>query len=465
MNSAPYASESLISDPLHGYITFTAARTTKEVAEQTLIDHPWVQRLRLIHQLQSAWWVYPSAEHTRFQHVLGAMHLGSRAVVHLYDSLREACGAEQTPSKPYVESLVRVAALLHDVGHGPFGHFCDDHYMDRFSLTHEEIGQHIILTDLADLIRGIRANPHGRLGSQETLQPDHVAYLIKRPSGMEPSTPLWLRLARTLFAGIYTVDNMDFVLRDSYMSGHSPRAFDLDRLLHYSFFSPAGLALHARGLDSLVHFVEARSELFRTLYFHRTVRAIDLMLAEIFGPTLELLLPANPLLDLGPYRELTEWSLRIDVKRWATDSDPKRQQLGKAWQEILRRRIPWKMACERLLRFDQGDPEQTSIFTEPDLVARRIRQQLPAKDRDWKFQIDVARHYHRPVAAATAGLNHFFEPATQKITPLIEQERFASLPVSFALCRIYVLDRAQDAALAEALDRLLAGQGDDKTNM
>src|SRR5262245_62181412 len=117
MLPAAYDQESLISDPLHGYIAFTANRASHETAEQTLIDHPWVQRLRRIHQLQSAWWVYPSAEHTRFQHVLGALHLAGRAVVHLYPSLREACGDLPPPSLAYVERLVRIAALLHDVGH------------------------------------------------------------------------------------------------------------------------------------------------------------------------------------------------------------------------------------------------------------------------------------------------------------------------------------------------------------
>ena len=68
---------------------------------------------------------------------------------------------------------------------------------------------------------------------------------------------------------------MDFVLRDAYMSGYSARAFDLDRLLRYSFFSPAGLTIHSRGVDALVRFMGVRAELFRSVYFHRTVRAID----------------------------------------------------------------------------------------------------------------------------------------------------------------------------------------------
>src|SRR5713226_4267687 len=346
MTTDYYGSESLLSDPLHGYIAFTAARNRKELTEQTLIDHPWVQRLRRIHQLQSAWWVYPSAEHTRFQHVLGAMHLAGLAVGRLYPSLLEACTSEQIPSPAYVASLVRLAALLHDVGHGPFGHFFDEHYLDSFGLTHEDLGQRIILTDLADLIRGIRENPDGRLQADEILQPDHVAFLIKRPTassrtqsepgalatGQTDSPPRWLLLLQSLFSGVYTVDNMDFVLRDSFMSGHGVRAFDLERLLHYSFFTPQGLTLHAKGLDSLIHFIEARGMLFRTLYFHRTVRAIDLSLAEIFRPTMNQLFPGNPAEQLDRYHQLTEWSLLVDVERWVSSAVAEQRRLGEAWQ-------------------------------------------------------------------------------------------------------------------------------------
>ena len=102
--------------------------------------------------MQTAWWVFPTAEHTRFQHVLGVMHLGSRAVAALYDSLREVC--PDVPSRGYVESLVRMAGLLHDVGHGPFGHFFDEHFLSRLRADPRNAGQQRSSRgELGDLLR------------------------------------------------------------------------------------------------------------------------------------------------------------------------------------------------------------------------------------------------------------------------------------------------------------------------
>ncbi|HID75167.1 MAG TPA: HD domain-containing protein, partial [Planctomycetaceae bacterium] len=158
-----FESESLSHDVIHGYIPFTssAGLPPGEVAERQVIDHPWLQRLRQIHQLQTAWWVFPTAEHTRFQHVLGAMHLATRAAGELYATLVESC--QDVPSRGYIECLMRLAALLHDVGHGPFGHFFDRHFLAEYGLTHETLGSEIIRGELAGLIRGVRRSPNNQL--------------------------------------------------------------------------------------------------------------------------------------------------------------------------------------------------------------------------------------------------------------------------------------------------------------
>jgi len=461
--------ESLCHDPIHGYIPFISVvdnvDSDGEISERALLDHPWLQRLRQIHQLQTAWWVYPSAEHTRFQHVVGAMHMASRAIESLYPSLKEVC--PDVPSRGYVECLARLAALLHDVGHGPFGHFFDEHFLKDFGLTHETLGSHIIRHELGDLLRKVRACPNSRMEAGETIDPEQVAWLITRPAREDANErPRWLVMLRSLFCGLYTVDNMDFVLRDAYMSGYSERAYDLDRLLRYSFFSEKGFTIHDRGMNALVRFRQARSELFRAVYFHRTVRAIDMTLKGLFHDSKDLLFPGNPLEHLDAYQRFTEWSLLVDVASWDQSDDPRKRELAPRWQALLARQVDWVAADERT----RVDPAAAEVLRSATLTEHAIRESLPDELRNMKMIVDLPQHIDRPdPKTAAAGQNFLYRSATKQLRALTDHELYKHLPVNQLVCRIYLpkdAPKEHASAVASALDSLLGGtREDDLTNM
>lgn len=434
-----YQGEGLINDPIHHYIIFTTSkrRNTKEITEKDLIDSDWVQRLRYIYQLQSSRWVYPSAEHSRFQHSVGTMHLASKFIRRLYPSLRKA--VSDTPSYPLVEETLRIAALLHDIGHGPFGHFFEEHYLSKYKVTHEEISQKIIMDELGDLISKIKRSPSGEFDKNEYLKPEYCAYLIdkRQRSKLKISAPKWIKMLKPLFSGVYTLDNIDYVLRDSYMCGVAIGPVDINRLLYYTFFTPKGLALHTGGASALTMFLIARLYLYTNVYFHRTTRAIDIQLKEVFVPTIELFRIQNPLLYIKQYFMYTDWYIMEEVKKWLQDSDPNKIKLAKLWDKIFKRKIEWKMVFDETLSFNPY-LSQNIIFGS-DEFEKKIREKLPVNIRDTEICVDYAAQDGRPINPLNMGNKqiYIFNPNTKEISKEPLNKLFEYVPATVIKCRVF----------------------------
>ena len=453
--TSEYSRVNLFSDPIYRYLRITKGGpggVPGASSEQDLIDGAWLQRLRRIHQLQSAWWVFATAEHSRFQHALGAMHLAGEWARHLYPTLKSSCG--DVPSAALVEETMRMAGLLHDSGHGPFGHFFDENYLDEWSLDHEVIGRALVTGPLASLIGGLGAAPTADFEPGEEIDPRWVAYLISSADLEGFRAPGWLTALKPAMVGPFSADNMDYVPRDSYICGVAAGPVDVQRILHYSFISERGLTLHAHAAEALYMFLNARLYLYHQVYFHRTVRRIDLQLREVFRPTLALLLGGNPLERLDSYQSLTEWSLLTDVDRWAREGDGERLELGQAWAAIVARKLKWKLVYQGLS--DARDVPAGAFRVTRQEFASQIRAQLPERLRGIEFEVDVAAQESRAFNPMTETADIlFYEPLEGSYQQSRVLDLFKRLPVQMSLFRIFARDDAHSRELIAAANDVL----------
>lgn len=235
-----------IKDPIHGYIRLAGI-------EKKVLDTTAVQRLRRIKQLSGAEYVYPAATHTRFEHALGTMYLAGVVAQNLPANLDEEYWI-----------CLRVAALLHDVGHAPFSHLFEPMLMRYLGKTHEDMSTRIILeSDLSDLLK------------DEGLDPNVVSRLcvgkLERPN---------CAFLDQIIRSSIDIDKMDFVLRDSYHTGAGYGDVDVFRLIYTMDVMDGNLAVDITALSTLESFILARLESFRTIYFHRTSRGAQIMLLK-----------------------------------------------------------------------------------------------------------------------------------------------------------------------------------------
>jgi HD superfamily phosphohydrolase len=459
MTDAPleYSRVNLSSDPIYRYLRITKGGpggVPGDAAEQDIVDMAWLQRLRRIHQLQSAWWVFATAEHSRFQHSLGAMHLAGEWARHLYPTLSAAC--KETPSLGLVEETMRMAGLLHDVGHGPFGHFFDENYLDTWGIDHEVIGRSLITGSLAPLIGALGASPGADFESGERIDPRWVAYLISSDELDGFQAPEWLAALKPAMVGAYSADNMDYVPRDSYICGVATGPVDVERIIHYSFVSARGLTLHSHAAEALYMFLSARLYLYSQVYFHRTVRRIDLQLREVFRPTLELVLGGNPLQRMDQFQMLTEWSLLSEVDRWEKGgADAERRELGRAWADVVARKLKWKLIYQGSA--DARDIPTGALSVTREQFATQIRDRLPSRLRGIEFEVDVAAQESRAFNPMTETADILiYEPLEDSYRQSRVLELFRRLPVRMALFRIFARDDTHGRDLIKAANQVLA---------
>lgn len=442
----PFRGVSLFSDPIHGYIRFVSSPSVSNNAtERDLIDSRWVQRLRSILQLQSARLVFPSAEHSRFVHSLGAMHIAGRFASHLYPAFEHSYPGLLSPF--LFEELLRVSALLHDVGHGPFCHFFDEHVLfPRFGLSHERIGQMLIRGPLRPLIESIDRSPSGTFQRGERISADWVAYLIGKGSGPNPVPEDLPSLAalKPLFSGLFTVDNLDYVLRDSYMCGVAIGPVDLDRLLYYTHIREGKLALHRSGLGAFEVFVTARAFMYRQIYFHRTTRVFDMTLKDLIAETMEEWGFTNPSENLESYLGLTDHSLLETVRIWRTVPNGQKCDLGRRWSRFLERKKEWRLV------FEQEDV-QTTRFGSPEQIGEKLESLLKAEVKGSPFRVDVAFRDTRPENPWQMGERQIwiYEPLSGELSAEPLAEMLERMPVRQFAVRVFARPDHKDLSMIE----------------
>ncbi len=234
-----------IIDPIHDFIRVFDS-------ELKIIDTPIFQRLRRIRQLSGAHLTYPSAQHSRFEHSLGVMHIASRAGNTLH---------EKGILDLYQIDDLRIAALLHDIGHGPFSHLFEEVLQQKKKITHENIGYNLITkTQIGDLL------------SRSGFDKKFIARLAFGESKFQ--------FMNELLSGSLSADLMDYLPRDGYFTGAEHAKIDHKRITQSLDVYKNKLALEKSALYSFESMMHSRYQMFKAVYFHKTVRAAEVMLLE-----------------------------------------------------------------------------------------------------------------------------------------------------------------------------------------
>jgi HD superfamily phosphohydrolase len=302
-------SEKIYRDSVHNIINIkTDSREGKLLVR--LIDTAEFQRLRRIKQLGLALFAYQAAEHSRFSHSLGALHLATRTLEKLSTKYEIA---------PESRTAVRVAALLHDIGHGAFSHVIET----ILNFHHEQFSIEAVLSDETEVGQMLR--------EFSPALPENVADIIR--GNFRP-----MALAQ-LVSSQLDVDRMDYLLRDSLMTGAKYGIYDVEWIIKSLEIDEENdrLYVSARGIYAVEDYLQARYYMFRQVYFHRTLRSAESVLRSLLRRALELfkdgkfvwlaegtafekILRAEKL-TLREHLELDDSDVMFHIKQWRRSDD------------------------------------------------------------------------------------------------------------------------------------------------
>ena len=234
-----------IVDPIHNFIRVYET-------ELKIIDSPIFQRLRRIRQLSGAHLTYPGAQHSRFEHSLGVLHIAGQAAMALKE--KGLLSSDQIRD-------IRLAALLHDVGHGPFSHLFEEVLQIKKKISHEEIGRRLIL--------------HSEIGDILAKSSINKKFITKLAFGDSK-----YRFVNEIISGSLSADMMDYLQRDAYFTGAEHAKIDQQRIIRSLDVYKSKLALDRSALYSFESMILSRYQMFKAVYFHKTVRSAEVMMLE-----------------------------------------------------------------------------------------------------------------------------------------------------------------------------------------
>ncbi|MGB9854504.1 MAG: HD domain-containing protein [Candidatus Bathyarchaeales archaeon] len=323
-----------IKDPVYGYVYITEE-------EKEIIDSYPVQRLRRLRQLAGSEYVYPGANHTRFEHSVGVMYLAGRVVEN--PNISQLINEEEA-------GMVRIAALLHDVGHGPFSHVFEHLLTKELNKTHEDMTSWIIRnSELKDVV--------DKLGYEsEKIAELAVGKLYKGQKAF----------LNQIISSSIDVDKLDFVVRDTYHTGAAYGFVDVFRLIHTFDVLDENLAADMGALSTLESFIIARIESFKSIYFHRVGRAAQIMLATALEK-------ANEELGLTNFKTPEEYLAMDDYTVWTMLKNCKKS--SQIIKNLERRRM---LKCAYEQTFYVKDKMVSNIFGAEEF-RNQIREKIAKK--------------------------------------------------------------------------------------